>query len=484
MINSGLFSSLAQVNAAIFPQSLLLLFYFLDIPMKNKSFDLIVLGGGSGGIASAIRAAQHGAKVAIIEKNHLGGTCVNLGCVPKKIMYNASLIAETTHKAHDYGFYLEPARLDWTKLVEKRTTYIEQLRERYSARLKEHHIAHLEGMGRFHDQHSISTNGHVYQADHIIIATGGEPSLPNIHGIQHVIDSDGFFALTKQPIKVAIIGSGYIGVELAGVLHHLGSETHLLLRGNTPLSRFDSMIGNSLLKIMQQQGIMVHQNHRAKAIELHSDGRKSIVCERGTSISDLDVIIAAIGRKPNTHSLNLDKIKLKTNEQGLILVDKYQNTSVKGIYAIGDVTPAPALTPVAIAAGRHLADRLFGGQAKAHLNYERICSVVFSHPPSGSVGLSEQEAIERYGKEQIKIYQTQFNPLYDALSPEKTPTAMKLVTLGKKEKIIGLHVIGYHADEMLQGFGVAVRMGACKKDFDDTVAIHPTSAEELVTMRH
>jgi glutathione reductase (NADPH) len=236
------------------------------------------------------------------------------------------------------------------------------------------------------------------------------------------------------------------------------------------------------MELMQQQGIHIHQNHKAKEINLHSDGRKSIVCSSGSIIQDIDVIIAAVGRKPRTSGLKLEKVSVATDEKGLVVVDAFQNTSTPGIYALGDVTNAPALTPVAIAAGRRLADRLFGKQPEACLNYDNICTVIFSHPPIGTVGLSEEEAVEQYGKDQIKIYQTRFTPMFDAFAEEKTPTVMKLVTLGKEEKIIGLHVIGLAADEMLQGFGVAVKMGACKKDFDNTVAIHPTSAEELVTM--
>lgn len=450
--------------------------------MKNNQFDLIVLGGGSGGIASAVRAAKYGAKVAVVEQSHLGGTCVNLGCVPKKVMYNAALMAETMHLAEDYGFSPIQPKLSWRTLVNKRNAYIERLRENYAKRFTQFNITHLHGVGSFHDAHSVLVNDTIYQAEHLIIATGGEPIIPTLHGMQHVIDSDGFFALEEQPEKVAIIGSGYIGVELAGVLHGLGSETHLLMRGEKPLSRFDSVLGDTLLEIMQQQGIHVHQNHKAHEINLHSDGRKTIVCESGSIIHNVDVIIAAVGRRPRTHNLNLQQIKVNTDEHGLVLVDAYQNTSCKGVYALGDVTHAPTLTPVAIAAGRRLADRLFGKQPDAHLNYENISSVVFSHPPVGTVGLSEADAIKQHGKEQIKIYQTRFNPMYYALSESKIPTVMKLVTLGKEEKIIGLHVIGQGADEMLQGFGVAVKMGACKKDFDNTVAIHPTSAEEFVTM--
>lgn len=450
--------------------------------MKNKLFDLIVLGGGSGGIASAVRAAKYGSKVAVIEASYLGGTCVNLGCVPKKIMFNASMIADMLHHAPDYGFNSVSIELDWNTLVHQRNAYIDRLRENYAKRLDQYGITLIQGKGEFYDEQTIKVNDTLYQAPHIIIATGGEPSQPQIHGIQHAIDSDGFFSLTKQPQKVAVIGSGYIGVELAGVLHNLGSETHLLMRGTRPLSRFDSILGDTLLEIMQQQGIHIHQNHRAQEINLHSDGRKSILCKSGSIIHDIDVIIAAVGRTPRTAQLRLEKVNVTTDKQGLILVDAFQNTSTKGIYAIGDVTNAPALTPVAIAAGRRLADRLFGQQPDACLSYENISTVIFSHPPMGTVGLSEEKAIERYGKDHIKIYQTRFTPMFDAFASQKTPTVMKLVTLGQEEKIIGLHVIGLGADEMLQGFGVAVKMGACKKDFDNTVAIHPTSAEELVTM--
>ncbi len=446
-------------------------------------YDLIVLGAGSGGMASAVRAAKYGAKVAVIEQKYLGGTCVNLGCVPKKIMFNASMVAETLKKSPDFGFSPLNIKLDWHTLVSKRNLYIEKLRESYAKRFTEYQMTYIHGKGVFVNPNTIDVSGIRYQADHIIIATGGEPLIPNeMLGVQYAIDSDGFFGLAERPNKVAIIGSGYIGVELAGVLHTLGAETHLIIRGERPLSHFDSMLGDTLLAIMQQQNLHVHPGHHADSIVLQEDGRKAILCNKTAIIADLDTVIVAVGRAPRTFGLNLESLKMKRDKRGFISVDLYQNTSVPGIYAIGDVTDAPALTPVAIAAGRKLADRIFGQQKRARLNYDNICTVIFSHPPIGSVGLSEAAAIAKYGSEQIKIYQTRFNPMYDALSEEKTPTVMKLVTLGKQEKIIGLHIIGYGADEMLQGFGVAIKMGACKSDFDNTVAIHPTSAEELVTM--
>ncbi|KTD17430.1 glutathione-disulfide reductase [Legionella jordanis] len=446
-------------------------------------FDLIVLGGGSGGIASAVRAARYGANVAVVEEKYLGGTCVNLGCVPKKVMFNASMVAEILHKSRDYGFSPSPINLDWQTLVGRRNAYIEKLREIYAKRFTEYKMTYLHGTGVFVDSNTVDVCGKHYQADHIIIATGGEPVLPtDILGIEYAIDSDGFFSLSHRPDKVAVIGSGYIGVELAGVLNALGAETHLLIRGERPLTRFDSTIGDTLLEIMEQQGIKVHFNHRAQSIVMQEDGRKCIHCHSGSIITDLDTVIAAVGRAPRTFDLNLDAIGVDKDSRGLIAVDQFQNTSVPGIYAIGDVTDAPALTPVAIAAGRKLSDRLFGGHKDSHLNYENICSVIFTHPPIGTVGLSEDEAVAKYGREHIKVYKTRFNPMFDALSDLKTPTVMKLVTAGEEEKIVGVHIIGYGADEMLQGFGVAVKMGALKRDFDNTVAIHPTSAEELVTM--
>jgi glutathione reductase (NADPH) len=450
---------------------------------KKMKFDLIVLGGGSGGIASAIRAARYGATVAVVEEKHLGGTCVNLGCVPKKVMFNASMVAEILGKSPDYGFSPGAKELNWQMLVSKRNAYIERLREHYAKRFTEYNMTYLHGTAVFIDNKTIDVCGKHYEGEHIIIATGGEPVLPNdIAGIEYAIDSDGFFALATRPNRVAIIGSGYIGVELAGVLHGLGAETHLFIRGDRPLARFDSTLGNTLLEIMQQQGIKVYLNHRVDSIFLQENHLKTVKSQNGSSLHDIDTVIAAVGRAPRTFDLNLNALGVRQDKRGLITVDRFQNTSVAGIYAIGDITDAPALTPVAIAAGRRLSDRLFGGQKEAHLNYENICSVIFTHPPIGSVGLSEEEAVAQFGRERIQIYQTRFIPMFDALSEVKTPTVMKLIALDKEEKVIGIHIIGYGADEMLQGFGVAVKMGACKRDLDNTVAIHPTSAEELVTM--
>ncbi|HCA89557.1 MAG TPA: glutathione-disulfide reductase [Legionellales bacterium] len=450
--------------------------------MTDSSFDLIVLGGGSGGLATATRAAKHGAKVALIEAQHLGGTCVNVGCVPKKIMYNAALLAEMMQKLPDYGFNQPNTTLNWPYLIQQRQAYIQKLHTIYINRLHAHHITHIQGWGRFVDAQCVEVNGQTYQAPHIVIATGGHShALPSLKGHEHVIDSDGFFALKTQPKKVAIIGSGYIGVELAGILHHLGTKTHLLLRGARPLSHFDAFLGESLLSVMQQQGIQVHTHHQAASIHKNAQ-HLTLSCTNGRVLDELDAVILAIGRRPNTQNLNLATTGIMPDENGFIPVDAFQQTAIPSIYALGDVTTAPALTPVAIAAGRALSDRLFGRRTQACIKLDNVASVIFSHPPIGTIGLTEKAAIAQYGLENIVVYQTKFNAMFEALSDEKTPTIMKLITLKPSEKILGLHVMGSGADELLQGFSVAINMGACKKDFDETIAIHPTTAEELVTL--
>jgi glutathione reductase (NADPH) len=450
--------------------------------MKAKLFDFLVLGGGSGGIASAIRAARHGAKVALIEKAYLGGTCVNHGCVPKKLMYNAAALAKNIIKSKYYGFSELQPQLDWTTIVQKRNHYIHQLQQSYEKKLKDYQVTIVKGFGRFINKQSIAVDNIEYKAKHVLIATGGKPASIQIPGAEYSIDSDGFFTLNKQPKKVAIIGGGYIGVELSGILNALDTETHLFIRGEQPLHRFDADIGKHLMKLMTAEGISIYPKHVVTEIKQQANTKRTVICKENSQLSDFDLVISAVGRQARTKNINIEATAVHCDEKGLISVDAYQNTSIHGIYAIGDVTNAPALTPVAIEAGRKLADRLFSNQSLAHVDYENIPTVVFSHPPIGTVGMSEKQAKAIYGEEHIKCYTIKFNPMFDALSPKKTKSLMKLITYGENEKIIGLHIVDYHADEILQGFSVAIKMGACKKDFDATMAIHPTSAEELVTM--
>ncbi|MES1945018.1 glutathione-disulfide reductase [Salinisphaera sp. PC39] len=449
--------------------------------MSKHEFDFIVLGGGSGGIATARRAAKHGARVALIEAGRLGGTCVNVGCVPKKVMWHAADLAHKFADAPGYGFESSSPTLNWNRLVVHREDYIRRLNGIYGRNLDKDGVTVFRGRGRFVDTHTLEVDGERLSAPHILIATGGFPTWPEITGASLGTDSDGFFALDARPERVAVVGSGYIAVELAGVLQALGAQTTLLLRKDHVLKYFDAMLGETLIGHMRDAGIEVVME--TPVAELSEDGagvRVHYATDRAPET--FDTLIWAIGRTPNTHGIGLDRVGVEPDAGGYVPVDDYQNTSVEGVYAVGDVTGRAELTPVAIAAGRRLADRLFGGQADRHLDYANIPTVVFSHPPIGSVGLSEAEARERFGDGAVTVYETRFNSLYYGVLEHKVASRMKLVCTGDEERIVGAHVIGDGADEMLQGFAVAVRMGATKRDFDDTVAIHPTSAEEFVTM--
>lgn len=448
-----------------------------------EQFDLIVIGGGSGGLAAAQRAAAYGAKVAVIEMGRLGGTCVNVGCIPKKISWNAANLAELQHISPDYGFSWNKSDFNFNEFVSRREQFIAALNHTYELRLKRANIGYIKGTATFAGKDTITVASKTYKAQQIIIATGCQPDHPGITGAEYGIDSDGFFKLRQLPKKIAIIGAGYIAVEMAGILHQLGSEVKILLRHDRPLRHFDALISESVMANMLQQGIEVLPFHEPESIQRNGRNTFIIQCRNNKHVKNIDSILFAIGRSPRTQALNLAAAGVKTGKDGFIRTNKWETTSVPNIHAIGDITGKKMLTPVAIAAGRRLADRLFGGDTKAHLDYRNIPTVIFSHPPVGSVGLTEQEAVDKYGKSAIKIYDARYDPLFYALSSKKIPVRMKLVTLKPKEKILGCHIAGMGADEILQGFAVAIKMGARKKDFDSTVAIHPTIAEELVTMK-
>ena len=447
-------------------------------------FDYLVIGGGSGGIASANRAAMYGKKVALIEAKHLGGTCVNVGCVPKKAMWFAGQVADACRYGPDYGFALnleEQLRtFSWSKLVESRSAYISRIHDSYERVLANNDITVINGYGRFIDARTVEVNGEHYTADHITIATGGEPMIPDVPGAGYGIDSDAFFDLTERPNRVAVLGAGYIAVELAGVLNALGSETHLLVRRHKPLRSFDDLLSDTLVEIMATEGPQLHTGCVPREITKENDGSLTVHLENGHNLN-VDTVIWAAGRKPHTSGINLAAAGVTVDNRGYIPVDKYQNTNIAGIYAVGDNIGKVELTPVAVAAGRRLSERLFNNKPDEHLNYDNVATVVFSHPPIGTVGLTEQAAREQY--DEVKVYTSKFTAMYSALTSHRQPSRMKLVTAGTEEKIVGIHVIGHGADEMLQGFAVALKMGATKADFDNTVAIHPTSAEEFVTMR-
>ena len=449
--------------------------------MPDQSFDLICVGGGSGGLACAQRAAEHGAKAAVIESHRLGGTCVNVGCVPKKVMWNAASVALSLADAEDYGFGVPAGGSDWPLLKGKRDAYVLRLNGIYERNLAAKGVAWMKGAARFHDAHTVEVNGRRLTARHIVIATGGKPVVPDLPGAQLGIVSDGFFSLEQRPRRVAIAGSGYVACELAGAFHALGSEVELFIRKDHLLMSFDAMLGKSLMREMRDQGIIVHQRVVQKSVREQA-GMKILDSTDGREFPGFDCLLWAVGRSANIAGLELGRAGVAVDDCDFVVTDGFQNTNVPGIYAIGDVTGRAALTPVAIAAGRRLSDRLFGGAPDSRLEYGMIPTVVFTHPPIGTVGASEAEARARYG-DAVKVFVADFTPMYHAMTARKTRTDMKLVCVGPEQRIVGCHVIGAGADEMMQGFAVAIRMGATKRDFDDTVAIHPTSAEELVTMR-
>ncbi|WP_288562972.1 glutathione-disulfide reductase [uncultured Streptococcus sp.] len=448
-----------------------------------KEYDYIVIGGGSGGIASANRAAMHGAKVILFEGKEVGGTCVNVGCVPKKVMWYGAQVAETLHRyAGEYGFDVTINKFDFATLKANRQAYIDRIHGSYERGFDSNGVERVYEYASFVDPHTVEVAGERYTAPHILIATGGHALYPNIPGSEYGITSDGFFELDEVPKRTAVIGAGYIAVEVAGVLNALGSDTHLFVRKDRPLRTFDKDIVDVLVDEMAKSGPTLHTHANATEVVKNADDSLTISFDNGETIT-VDCLIWAIGRAANTSGFGLEKTGVKLTEKGTIYSDEFENTSVPGIYALGDVTGKLDLTPVAVKAGRQLSERLFNNKADAKLDYTDVATVVFSHPVIGSVGLTEEKAIAKYGAENIKVYKSSFTPMYTALGDNRQPSTMKLVTLGEDEKIIGLHGIGYGVDEMIQGFSVAIKMGATKADFDNTVAIHPTGSEEFVTMR-
>ena len=520
---------------------------------STEHYDYLVIGGGSGGVASARRAALYGKRVALVERGPswseggvrdgagLGGTCVNVGCVPKKLMFTAVAHAEAAETAPGYGFDLGHPRVDWPALVARRDAYIERLNGIYKRNLVNAGVEHVHGSATFDGPRRVRVGERLLSADHVLVAVGGTPLMPAFAGVEHCISSDGFFELKTQPRKALVVGAGYIAVELAGILNGLGTATSLVCRGAGVLRHgFDSIIYKTINEALPRSGVVLVSGTQLKAVtrsaadgKLRAELASTAGAKRqaataaeasalgpgaataaGTTaaaqgggggdggggggddddeiIDGLDCVIVAAGRKPVTASLGLESTGVTLDGSGRIEVDAWQNctaadgaTAVEGMYAVGDACSAGyELTPVAIAAGRRLADRLFGGLEGARLEYEMIPTVVFSHPPIGTVGLSEDAARQRYGDSEVVCHSSTFTPMHYALCDDdvKRPTAMKLVCVGAEQRVVGLHIVGDGADEMLQGFGVALKMGATKADFDNCVAIHPTASEELVTM--
>jgi glutathione reductase (NADPH) len=446
----------------------------------SERFDLIVLGAGSGGLSVAQRAARLGAHVALFEPDPLGGTCVNRGCVPKKAMWFAAQIADMHRLGREIGFDAEPLRLDWARFRTLRDQYIAGIRHRYATRLDLAGIRVIEASARLLSSDTVVTpQGMQASAPHIVIATGARPYRLDIPGFELGIVSDQIFELDAPPQRIAVVGGGYVAVEFAGVLSGLGCQVDLLVRENM-LNDFDLELVEGLAVQMQAHGIRILRNTRIKAAR-GQPGRVTLEALDGAEHGVYDAVLWAVGRVPNSSGFGLEALGVECDERGHILVDAYQNTNVRGVYAVGDVTDRRALTPVAVAAGRALADRLISGQADAKFDDSVIPSVVFSEPPLAAVGLTEQQARARYG-DAVNVHTGRYTPLLWMVAGRAEQSVVKLVTVGEERKVVGIHVLGPGSDELLQGFAVAMQKGLYWRDLKATIAIHPTAAEELLLL--
>jgi glutathione reductase (NADPH) len=449
----------------------------------SYDFDLFAIGGGSGGIASARRAAEYGAKVGIAENDRLGGTCVNRGCIPKKLMVYASHFPYQFKEAQGFGWSPVESSFDWTKMINAVNNELDRLNGIYQRMLDNSKVQLFRGYARLLDPHTIEIGDTKVTADKILIAVGGHPVKPDVPGIEHTIVSDDMFHLKEQPKRIVIIGGGYIGVEFACIMNGLGSEVTQIIRRDKILRGFDEDIRTSIQEAMEKHGIRIVTNSNLKTIEKTLDGL-NVHLEGGDmpEIVVADAVgLAATGRKPNIAKLGLENAGVEV-VRGAIAVNEYSQTSCENIYAIGDCTDRINLTPVAINEGRAFSDTHFGGKSRL-MSYENVPSAVFSTPEAATVGLTEAEAKEKYGDDAIKIYRAKFRPTYHTLSGQDEKTLMKLVVDRTTDKVLGAHMVGESAAEIIQGVAIAIKMGAKKSDFDATVAIHPTAAEEFVTMR-
>lgn len=449
--------------------------------MANLSgdFDLAVLGAGSGGLAAAQQAARLGARVAVFEPSFLGGTCVNLGCVPKKAMWLAAQAADQIELARAFGFTIDGGEFDWPGFVDRREAYIERARSSYERRLSELGIELIPAAAWLGPDRQVHSDLGTVRARHRLIATGTRPSRLHIPGFEFGAVSDDFFALRERPRRVAIVGSGYIAVEMAGLLQALGAEVTVLVRGSCVLGHFDPDIGLALTESMRARGIDVHCGVLVGELQRDEAGGLRVLCQSGAVLDGYDWLLWALGRKPNSDDLGLTEVGVEVDASGHIEVDRLQNTTVPGIYAIGDVTAQPALTPVAIATGRALAQRLFGDDPDRHVDLDFVPTVAFSHPPVAVCGLTEPQARHRHG-DAVRVHQSRFRPMREALAGRDEQVWIKLVCVGDEERVVGLHMLGPGVEEILQGFAVAMRLGATRSDFNATIAIHPTSSEEVV----
>ena len=448
--------------------------------MADRRFDLAVLGAGSGGLAAAQRAARLGARVAVFEPGFLGGTCVNVGCVPKKAMWIAAEAASQLSLARDLGFAIGEARFDWRAYVERREAYIERARSSYRNRLEQLGITLIPAAARLDAADGVRSDAGDVTATHRLIATGTRPRRLHLPGFDLGGVSNDVFGLRELPRRIAIVGGGYIAAEMAGLLRGLGAQVTVMVRGTHLLGHFDPDLGARVTESMRDRGIELRCNVLVAGLSRESDGNLRVDCTNGGSFTGFDWVLWAVGRRPNTDGIGLEDAGVELTPDGHVVIDADQSTNVSGVYAIGDVGTQPALTPVAIAAGRRLAERLFGAAdtVPPPIDPEQVPTVVFSHPPVASCGLTEPQARQRHG-DAVKVFTTRFRPMREALAQRDEHVFAKLVCCGDDERVVGLHMMGPGVDEILQGFAVAIRMGATRRDFNHTVAIHPTTAEEI-----
>jgi glutathione reductase (NADPH) len=451
---------------------------------KMKNFDLIVVGGGSGGLSVAERAAEYGAKVLLIERDRIGGACVNRGCVPKKVWWYAAGHAAALKDASGWGFSPQEGKdfafnFDYADFAKRRLTYTTGIGDWYGGYLSDKGITRLVGSALLINDTQVSVDGEVYTAERIVLSPGSTPIVPPVEGAALGGTSDDVFKWTTMPQSVVLIGSGYIGVELASAMKAFGVQVTLVDMVDQPLPAFDADIRNTFVEVLEKEGIVFKGGIKVSSL-VAVDGGVSVVAADGQSWT-AEKVIWAVGRKPATLGLGLEAVGIKT-DRGFITVDEWQQTSVTGIYAIGDVTGQMALTPVAIAAGRRLADRIWGGKAGRKLDNKYVATVVFTHPPMAMIGLTEAAARAEHG-EAVKVYSSKFTPMRHLMSNNPLPVHIKLVCVGAKEEVVGVHWLGEGCDEGIQGFAIAMGMGATKADFDNTIAVHPSIAEELVTLR-
>ena len=447
--------------------------------MPSYDYDLFTLGAGSGGVRASRISAGYGARVAVAEERYLGGTCVNVGCIPKKLLVYASAFREEFEDAAGFGWTVGDRSADWPALIASKNREIERLNGVYARLLDAAGVERLEGRARLVDEHTLRVGDRTITAEHILIAVGGWPHLPDIPGIEHAISSNEAFFLPALPQRAIVVGGGYIAVEFAGIFHGLGAQVTQLYRGPLFLRGFDDDVRETLAEEIRRSGIDLRFDANVAAIERRGKGSLVATLEDGSTL-DADTILFATGRRPLTADLGLENVKVELAPNGAIVVDEYSRTSVENIWAIGDVTDRINLTPVALHEGMCLAATLFDGRPTAPV-HEDVASAVFSQPPVGAVGLNEAQARERYGE--IDVYRSRFRELKHTLSGRDQQTLMKLIVDPSTDRVVGAHMVGQHAAEIIQGIAIALKCKATKAQFDATIGIHPTSAEEFVTLR-